>query len=65
MSILGVPVDELFFPRDFAFCSLAFAAVMGFCIGGTALSNVIGIAYINKRLSLKNSVRMISMKCEF
>lgn len=53
---MSLPEKELFFPRDFAFCSLAFAAVTGFCIGGTALSNVIGIAYINKRLSLKYSV---------
>lgn len=42
----------LLFPKDFAYCSFAFAALTGFCIGGSALANVIGIAYINKRLSL-------------
>jgi len=42
--------------KNFAYASFAFAAVTGFCIGGTALANVIGIPYINKRLSLTNSV---------
>jgi hypothetical protein len=42
--------------RNFAYASFAFAAVTGFCIGGTALANVIGIPYINKRLSLTNAV---------
>ncbi len=42
--------------KNFAYASFAFAAVTGFCIGGTALANVIGIPYINKRLSLTNAV---------
>ena len=42
--------------KNFAYASFVFAAVTGFCIGGTALANVIGIPYINKRLSLTNSV---------
>lgn len=42
--------------RNFGYCSFAFAAVTGFCIGGTALANVIGLPYINKRLSLSNAV---------
>ena len=42
--------------KNFAYSSFAFAAVTGFCIGGTALANVIGIPYINKRLSLSNAV---------
>ena len=41
---------------NFAYASFAFAAVTGFCIGGTALANVIGIPYINRRLSLSNAV---------
>ena len=45
--------------KNFGYASFAFAAVTGFCIGGTALANVIGIPYINKRLSLTNSVRII------
>ena len=43
--------------RNFAYSSFAFSAITGFCIGGTALANVIGIPYISKRLSLKNAVR--------
>ena len=42
--------------KNFAYSSFAFAEVTGFCIGGTALANVIGIPYINKRLSLSNAV---------
>lgn len=48
--------DNLFEEKNFAYASFAFAAVTGFCIGGTALANVIGIPYLNKRLSLQNSV---------
>ncbi|CDW80953.1 phosphate permease [Stylonychia lemnae] len=40
--------------ENFAYTSFAFAAVTGFCIGGTALANVIGIPYTSKRLSLSN-----------
>lgn len=42
--------------KNFAITSFAFAAVTGFCIGGTALANVIGIPYISKRLSLSSAV---------
>jgi hypothetical protein len=35
--------------------------VTGFCIGGTALANVIGIPYINKRLSLSHAVRLTTL----
>ena len=45
---------------NFAYSSFAFAAVTGFCIGGTALANVIGIPYINKRLSLSNAVKELT-----
>jgi hypothetical protein len=48
--------DSHFADKNFAYCSFAFASVTGFCIGGTALANVIGIPYINKRLSLKDAV---------
>lgn len=48
--------DDMDEQRNFAYSSFAFAAVTGFCIGGTALANVIGIPYINKRLSLTNAV---------
>lgn len=48
--------DEMASEKSFAFASFAFAAVTGFCIGGTALANVIGIPYINKRLTLSNAV---------
>jgi hypothetical protein len=46
------------YPREFAVVSFAFAVVTGFCIGGLALSNVVGIAYVNKRLSLSMAVMM-------
>eukprot|EP00347_Sterkiella_histriomuscorum_P021274 403334582 len=41
--------------KNFAIASFAFAAITGFCIGGTALANVIGIPYISKRLSLSSA----------
>jgi hypothetical protein len=44
--------NEINIARDFAYCSFAFAVVTGFCIGGTALANIIGIGYNNKILSL-------------
>ena len=47
---------DLLFAEDFAWCSFAFTAVSGFCIGGSALANIVGIPYINKLLSLKNCV---------
>jgi hypothetical protein len=37
---------------EFAYGSFIFAIVTGFCIGTLALSNIIGIAYVNKKLSL-------------
>jgi hypothetical protein len=55
----GVDFDSAMLEeKNFAYASFAFAAVTGFCIGGTALANVIGIPYINKRLSLTNSVSL-------
>ena len=47
---------ELLMPRDFAFCSFAFAAITGFCIGGTAIANIVGIGYNHKIYSLKTAV---------
>ena len=38
---------------EFAYCSFVFAVMTGFCIGAISLSNIIGVAYINKKLSLK------------
>ena len=43
--------------EDFPSCELAygsfiFAIMTGFCIGALALSNIIGVAYVNKKLSL-------------
>jgi hypothetical protein len=38
---------------EFAYCSFVFALMTGFCIGAISLSNIIGVAYVNKRLSLK------------
>lgn len=38
---------------EFAYCSFVFAAITGFCIGAISLSNIIGVAYVNKKLSLK------------
>ena len=38
---------------EFAYCSFVFAVMTGFCIGAISLSNIIGVAYVNKRLSLK------------
>ena len=43
--------------EDFPSCELAygsfiFAVMTGFCIGALALSNIIGVAYVNKKLSL-------------
>jgi len=52
------PIDKIYAARDFGYCSFAFALVSGFCIGGTALTNIIGIVYVNKRLSLKSCVRL-------
>ena len=57
---LGAPIKPQYEEKNFAYSSFAFAAVTGFCIGGTALANVIGIPYINKRLSLSNAVRPLS-----
>lgn len=53
------------YPKEFAMVSFAFAVVTGFCIGGAALSNVVGIAYTNKRISLRNAVCNIHLltKC--
>jgi CO dehydrogenase/acetyl-CoA synthase beta subunit len=48
------------YPREFAVVSFAFSVVTGFCIGGTALSNVVGVSYVNKRLSLSSSVRILN-----
>jgi phosphate/sulfate permease len=36
---------------EFAYCSFVFALMTGFCIGAISLSNIIGVAYVNKRLS--------------
>jgi hypothetical protein len=43
--------------EDFASCELAygsfvFSIVSGVCIGSISLSNIIGIAYVNKKLSI-------------
>jgi len=38
--------------RNFGWCSYVFAIVTGYCIGSLTLSNIIGVAYINKRMSL-------------
>jgi phosphate/sulfate permease len=38
---------------EFAYCSFVFAIMTGFCIGAISLSNIIGVAYVNKKLSLK------------
>jgi len=51
--------------RNFAYTSFAFSAITGVCIGGTALANVIGIPYINKRLSLKNAVSLLLSEVDF
>ena len=53
--------NNMFEEENFAYASFAFAAVTGFCIGGTALANVIGIPYINKSLSLTNSVNIYTL----
>ena len=55
------PLPDMNEEINFAYSSFAFAAVTGFCIGGTALANVIGIPYINKRLSLSNAVREFTL----
>lgn len=41
---------------QFAYGSFIFAIITGFCIGALALSNIIGIAYVNKKLSLGSLV---------
>ena len=38
--------------RNFGWCSYVFAVVTGYCIGSLTLSNIIGVAYINKRMTL-------------
>jgi len=60
----GAGEDNLDEEKNFAYSSFAFAAVTGFCIGGTALANVIGIPYINKRLSLSNAVNYNAIKSD-
>lgn len=55
----GAGYDE----TSFAYASFAFSAVTGFCIGGTALANVIGVPYTSKHLSLTNSL-LISVTFE-
>ena len=55
--MLQSKADPQYEEKNFAYSSFAFAAVTGFCIGGTALANVIGIPYINKRLTLSHAVR--------
>ena len=37
---------------EFAYCSFVFACVTGFCIGAISLSSIIGVAYVNKKLTL-------------
>jgi len=55
-SIFNMSQPPFDAPRDFAYCSFAFSVVTGFCIGGSALANIVGIGYINKRLSLSKAV---------
>jgi hypothetical protein len=65
LSLASPPVviDKIYAAKDFAYCSFAFSVVTGFCIGGTALANIIGIGYVNKRLSLRSSL-LIAMVFE-
>jgi phosphate/sulfate permease len=41
---------------DFGYTSFVFSAITGFCIGGSALANIIGMGYLNKRLSMTNAL---------
>jgi hypothetical protein len=36
---------------EFAYCSFVFALMTGFCIGAISLSNIIGVAYVNKKMT--------------
>jgi phosphate/sulfate permease len=47
---------------EFAYCSFIFAIMTGFCIGTLALSNIIGLAYVNKKLSLG---QLVFISCVF
>ena len=45
----------------FGYTSFAFSVITGFCIGGTALANVIGIPYTSKRLTISNCVKLYAI----
>ena len=45
----------------FAYTSFVFAVLTGVCIGAISLSNIIGIAYINKKASLKTLVTLATI----
>jgi phosphate/sulfate permease len=38
---------------EFAYCSFVFAVMTGFCIGAISLGNIIGVAYVNKKLTMR------------
>lgn len=45
-------VTAVDFPScEFAYCSFVFALMTGFCIGAISLSNIIGVAYVNKKMT--------------
>jgi hypothetical protein len=53
--------------EDFASCELAygsfvFAIVSGICIGSLTLSNIIGVAYINKKMTIG---KLLFLTCLF
>lgn len=53
-------IDKIYEAKDFGLCSFAFALITGFCLGGTALTNIVGVAYVNNRLSLTKSVSFLN-----
>jgi len=38
---------------EFAYSSIIFAVFTGFCIGAISLGNIIGVAYVNKKLTMR------------
>jgi len=46
---------------EFAYSSIIFAVFTGFCIGAISLGNIIGVAYVNKKMTMREllSIAMV------
>jgi len=57
-------VTDAITSQDYASCQFAsgsyvFAVLTGFCIGSLSLANIIGVAYVNKKMSLKTLTAIV------